>query len=171
MKRMLWVALAAAFWFAVPQYAGARHVQYRETLRGLPGVHVLVEQIPDQEIQRRGLTVEYLKTQVELRLRSYGITVLDEEQCLQSTLGPYLYVNVNIIVRGDGLVAYSVSVGLKQTVTLGTNGNTCSATTWLESSVGMVGLDSAREAIDRYVRANVDMFVNDFLAVNPPARR
>src|SRR5262249_21610567 len=46
----------------------------RATLRGLPGVHVIVEPL-EPDIESLGLTKTQLQTDVELRLRQHGLRV------------------------------------------------------------------------------------------------
>ena len=50
---------------------GVFEKQHRETLRGLKGSHVLVEELDDDAAQA-GLTKSILKTDVELKLRPHG---------------------------------------------------------------------------------------------------
>src|SRR2546422_6457039 len=89
----------------------------RKTLAGLTGLYVSVEQIPD-EVQRDGLDTTQIRTDVELKLRQAGITVLTRQEWLSTAAAPYLYVNVQAIKNPANLYAYSADVELRQRVTL-----------------------------------------------------
>lgn len=71
----------------------------RETLRGLPGVGLAVENI-DPDSQADGLSIEKIRTIVEFILRSGGIRILPESEIAMMPASPYLYVNVNILKHG-----------------------------------------------------------------------
>jgi hypothetical protein len=93
----------------------------RETLHGLQGVHVVVENI-DQNAERDGLTEHQVQTDVELRLRQSGIRVLSEEERLATPGRPYLYINVNTFKNNDmEFYVYSITVELNQNVWLSRN--------------------------------------------------
>ena len=112
----------------------------RNTLAGLKGVHVLVESIKD-EVQRDGLRESQIQTDVELKLRQAGITVLTHEEWLSTTAAPYLYVNVQVFKNPAHFYAYSANVELRQRVTLVHSPSTSVlATTWsAQGTIGTVG--------------------------------
>ena len=139
----------------------------RKTLAGLTGLYVSVEQIPD-EMQRDGLDTTQILTDVELKLRQAGITVLTRQEWLSTAAAPYLYVNVQAIKNPANFYAFSVDVQLRQRVTLVHDPAVLIlATTWSATGViGTVGskkLRSLREA----VRDLTDQFINAYLAANP----
>ena len=139
----------------------------RKTLAGLTGLYVSVEQIPD-EMQRDGLDTTQILTDVELKLRQAGITVLTRQEWLSTAAAPYLYVNVQAIKNPANFYAFSVDVQLRQRVTLVHDPAVLIlATTWSATGViGTVGskkLSSLREA----VRDLTDQFINAYLAANP----
>ena len=65
----------------------------RESLRGLTGVEVVVENVPP-DLEPAGLTANQLRTDAELRLRKAGIRVLTREETLATPGVPYLYIRV-----------------------------------------------------------------------------
>ena len=152
--------------FYIPELSAQTYVtEERETLRGLRGCCVLIESL-DKEIVRAGLTRSVLKTDVELRLRKAGITVLTEEQSLRTPGGPYLYVNINAIkIERTDLFVYDAEVEFIQNVILSRNRSIeTGATTWDHSFTGITpNLRTIRES----VRDSIDRFMNDYLAVNP----
>jgi len=78
-----------------PQVTFIKPVDQKDTLKGLQGVHVLVESL-NPEVEKYDLTKQQLQTDVELRLRQNSIKVLSEEELLSTPGKSYLYVNVNI---------------------------------------------------------------------------
>ncbi len=59
----------------------------RKTLAGLTRIYVVVEHIPD-EAQRDGLDTTQIQTDVELKLRQAGITVLTQQEWLSTAAAP-----------------------------------------------------------------------------------
>jgi hypothetical protein len=139
----------------------------RETLKGLQGVGVVVED-PGFYASSAGLTISMLRTDVEPRLRQAGIAVLSEAERDSTPGWPYLYVAVTVgplPSRLSGHV-YSVEVQLHQQVTLVRVPTVKTrAVTWNTSSIGVA--DSPSETIRRSVRDAVDKFIHAYLAANP----
>lgn len=132
----------------------------RETLKGLKGIAVLVEDLtPDAE--RDGITKSQLQTDVELRLRQSGILVTQ-------TASEYLYVNVNALKSREttGYV-YSVQLDFMQPVAILRTGQRASAGTWDVGTVGLVPVARASQVVRETVRDRVDEFINAYLSVNP----
>lgn len=141
--------------------------QNREILAGLQGVHVLVEDFRPEE-EKYGFNKQQYKTDVELRLRQYGVKVLSKKEQLQVSGHPCLYINVNpLIDEKVGDAAVSILVKLNEVVLLERNPSISTvATTWEKGMILLLGLkklDSVRDS----VRNLVDMFINDYLAANP----
>src|SRR3989441_6312408 len=139
----------------------------RKTLAGLTGLFVSVEHIAD-EVQRDGLDTTQIRTDVELKLRQAGISVLTHEEWLSTAAAPYLYVNVQVFKNPANFYAYSANVELRQRVTLVHSPSTSAlATTWsAHGTIGTVGsqkVGSVRED----VRDLTDQFINAYLAANP----
>jgi len=138
----------------------------RQSLAGLSGVYVLVEHIEDQA-QRDGLLQDQIQTDVELKLRQAGITVLTQVQSFSRT-GALLYVSVSALKNSSGFYAYNLDLELRQQVRLIRNpGVTVLATTWSATgrigTVGSTRLSSLRDT----VRDLTDQFINAYLAANP----
>ncbi|HPS55579.1 MAG TPA: hypothetical protein PLP05_08275 [Sedimentisphaerales bacterium] len=138
----------------------------KETLKGLEGFHVNIEELKSP-IERSGLTTAQIRSDVELRLRQNGIKVLSEEELLAAPGNPQLYVNVNILAPKDfAVVAYSIVIRVDQAVFLArdTTKKYC-ATTWNRGSTGIVNRNLSTIRDD--VKNKVDEFISDYLAVNP----
>src|ERR1700686_187081 len=96
---------------AVP--SAAQTEPERDSLKGLTGVYVLIEDLPNDATQA-GLTTDTFRTDVELRLRRSGIKVLGREELFRTPGEPRLYSNVNVLCDRSGICAYSVSVSFQQ---------------------------------------------------------
>lgn len=140
------------------------------TLKDLPGVRVVVERFRSAA-EDAGFDKQTFQTDVELKLRMAGI------KAVEGTDLPLLYLNVNTLHRESNRnAAYSVSLELLQFVLLESQlrsdpekssealaTSTTMATTWSTGSLGLGSVADVRAS----VRDQVDMFINDWLAVNP----
>ena len=153
--------------FYIPDLsAQTTYVTGRETLRGLKGFYVLIEELHD-EIKQAGLTKSILRTDVELKFRKAGIRVLTRADALLTSGQPHLSVSVRVIIPLEsrhGFV-YSVLVAFKQDVILFRNRSIkTSGVTWRNSYMGInPNLQYVREVVGDLI----DDFMNDYLAVNP----
>jgi len=138
----------------------------RDTLRGLPGVEVAVEPL-ERDLERDGLTLAAIQSDVERRLRAAGIIVYTSQTENPSEAKAYLYVHVNsLMVPGQDFYVIGVQVQLRQTLrSLVTASNIVDAMSWdahdvLAVRIGQV--TSVRETIQSYV----DQFIRDWMAVH-----
>ncbi|HTX13707.1 MAG TPA: hypothetical protein VMD77_00320 [Candidatus Baltobacteraceae bacterium] len=132
----------------------------RESLRGLKGVAVLIEDI-DPHIAAEGLTRDTIQNDVELRLREAGISILT------GPTDPYLYVRVSVQERVD-IWFYVIEVSLKQAVTLYRNPEiSLDGSTWSVMGYGSVGKDMGVNEVRDNVKDEADRFANAYLSVNP----
>lgn len=139
----------------------------RESLRGISGVGVVVEDI-SVDASADGLSQDAIRTSAELILRSKGIRILTNIEGTRLGSAPYLYINVNTLKEELGLYAYAVNVDLKQVVGLLSIKNARAwGTTWSASVVGSVEETNLRQIIADGVEPLVKDFANDFLLVNP----
>ena len=139
----------------------------RKTLAGLTGLYVSVQRIPD-EMQRDGLDTTQILTDVELKLRQAGITVLTRQEWLSTAAAPYLYVNVQAIKNPAKFYVFSTNVELGQRATLVHDPSmSVLATTW--SATGMIGTVGSQKlgSLREHVRDQTDQFINAYLAANP----
>ena len=139
----------------------------RESLRGISGIGVIVEEIsPDASAD--GLSQDAIRTAAELILRSKGIRVLTNIDRTRLGSAPYLYININTLKEELGLYAYAVNVDLKQVVgLLSMKGAQAWGATWSASVVGAVGETNVRQIIADGVEPLVKDFAHDFLLANP----
>ncbi len=137
----------------------------RQTLRGLQGVQVLVEDLKP-EIERGGLTKQQLQRDTELRLRMAGIKVLSEIESFNTPGAPYLHVYANVVKgKHRPTYIYSITVGLIQKVSLvRAPGIVVEVITW---AVGRTGFTPELRYIRARIKDLVDQFINAYLSVNP----
>ena len=165
MRHTLIVTLMVMTCFA-QNLAEAANADERESLRGLPGVHVLIENIT-KDAQADGLLVDSVRNAVELILRSGGIKILTESEILQTTPAAYLYVKIGAYKNKSGLYGVSVRVSLEQRVSLlGAPQQIMFAPTWQDEVTGTIGSSNIAKVIN-HVESTVKSFANDFLTVNP----
>lgn len=117
MRAGMWM-LVALVWLAALPAAASDFELDRQTLKGLRRLAVVVEDL-DPDLERQ-VSLSTLQTDIELKLRLAGITVLSQRETLRTLGSPYLYVRVNVLQSNStpGLFAYSVSVALKQRAAL-----------------------------------------------------
>lgn len=140
----------------------------RATIKGLPGIGVLVEKLPG-ELEKEGLRRDQLQKDVEAQLKKAGIKVYSREECSKIPGEPYLYINlnVNIAKTESDLYPYTIDIMLIQKVSLIRDPNRVAyAITWSTGGVG-----SITKSIVNQLRENVtevvEIFIQRFLEENP----
>lgn len=166
MRYMMMLMVVALIWGNM-EVVQALDAGSRESLRGISGVGIVVEDIsPDASAD--GLSQDAIRTAAELILRSKGIKVLTTTEKTRPGSAPYLYINVNTLKEELGLYAYAVNVDLKQVVgLLSKKGAQAWGATWSASVIGAVGEADVRQIITDGVEPLVKDFANDFVLVNP----
>jgi hypothetical protein len=138
----------------------------RESLKGLPGVFVVVDDL-DPVIEKAGLTKADIQNQVEQELKLAGIPILSREQWVTTPGGPYLHVNAFVVSSDDSVWPFFIEVSSMQRVALERSSvNIFFAPTWSVATVGSVGSNRLRQIKD-IVKDYVDQFVKAYRAVNP----
>lgn len=142
----------------------------KETLRGIRGFNVVVEQLP-RVVDRSGTRREEVKNLLEARLRKAGLKILSEDEALsQSSISgyPYLYVYTDITPysKGDFFV-YHIVVELRQRSTLMRDPSLSVYTaTWSRSRCGAARKYRWKELQNDIVKL-LNEFIDDFREVNP----
>jgi hypothetical protein len=131
----------------------------RETLRGLTQVHVLIENLDDDEL-KAGLTKDQIKVDTELRLRKARIKVVDDDQS-------YLSVRVTAIADAEtGRWSFAVAVTMNQLAELTRTRRPFTADTWGTGGLWTADNSQFLLAVRQAVGDSVDKFINDYLAAN-----
>jgi hypothetical protein len=137
-----------------------------DTLRGLPGVEVMVESL-EPDLERDGLTRAAIQSDVERRLGAAGIPVYRSQTENPSLAKAYLYVQIDDVrLPGQDLYAVGVQVQLRQTLQSPvTASNIVDAMTWDEHTVVVAKAGEVARVRDT-VQEYVDQFVRDWMAVH-----
>lgn len=165
MRYVLHLILVAFVWGNM-DVAHALDIGSRESLRGISGLEVVVEDIsPDATAD--GLSQDAIRTAVEQTLRAKGIRILTNIERTRSGSAPYLYLNINTLKEELGLYAYAVNVEFKQIVGLLSNkGKQAWGATWSASVVGMAREENLSQVIADALAPLVKDFAGDFVSVN-----
>jgi len=152
----------------LPILSSAEEYQ-RETLRGLRGVHVLIENMQPGAEERFGLTKEQLKTDIELRLRKAGVRVLTTKEMFATAGMPNLYLNLNAFAYSPGVCAfcaYKIKLALIEKVTLA-RGFKAQGSIWNTNALEInLKKEDIRQKVRDKVGELIDEFINDYLAAN-----
>jgi hypothetical protein len=139
----------------------------QETLRGLPGVRLIVEKI-DAEVERDGLTTDLVRTTAETRLRAAGIHLLSQDEVTMTQGRPTIQILVQT-ARSDSLYAYCIEVSVWQEMVQ--IHRQTSLPVWVRSWVteSVVGIKSHKNihVLKTTVEDLVDAFIHAYVAVNP----
>lgn len=163
----LWSAWVSVGFAQLPEDSTQEELA-RETLRGLAGVAVTIEDIAP-EAERDGLTESQLQADVESRLRQAGIHVLTEDERLHTPGHPTLSVHVGTFKMGD-VYSLCIEVTLKQVVMLKRNPHIESLVeTWATRGVGTGGAFQL-QGVRKGVIMKVGEFITAYRSVNPKAR-
>lgn len=139
----------------------------QETLRGLPGVRLIVEKI-DAEVERDGLTTDLVRTTAETHLRAAGIRLLSKDEVLMTQGRPTIQILVQT-ARSDSLYAYCVEVSVRQEMV--PIHRQTSMPVWVRSWVteNVVGIKPHKHihVLKTTVEDLVDAFIRAYVAVNP----
>lgn len=146
-----------------------------KTLKGLPGVRVVVESF-SRAAEDAGFDTSTFQQEVELKLRLAGIRAYEDSE---ADWPPLLYVNVNALHGKAGeRHAYGISLRLLQRAVLrrhlsAESGKavpedemddlTAEVVTWSKGATGFGHLPHVRDS----VKDLADSFINAWLAANP----
>ncbi len=142
----------------------------QSSLHGIKSVRVVIERLAS-DVERDGLTLSQIRTDVELALRQAGIRVQSIENAGTEPGNPYLYVNL-MTTKSEVLYAftsylYSLQVSLYQDVVLAREpSTTLSALTWQTKVLGSVPTANILE-LRKTLHDSVEQFLNVYLAANP----
>ena len=146
----------------------------RATLVGLPGVGVQIS-VNTSDDPPPGLTENRIRIAVELRLRLSGIQVLSRDEVLSVPGFPDLKLSVLVMEVGNESrtvsgYTYTFILELLQNVYMSRDLNIghTEGVTWKGSlSLGTVAKDDLVRTLVENVEAEVDGFINAYLAANP----
>jgi hypothetical protein len=138
----------------------------RIPLIGIEEVYVVAED-PPRDLRNKGLSHAQILTAVELTLRNYDITIVSEDEWVDSKTIPYLYLSINGFRNKTDHVIYNVTLQVQERVLLHRENSNSDihGSTW---SRQIVGVTYDVDDIKRTVKDLAEQFVNDLLAANEP---
>jgi hypothetical protein len=170
MKTQIAIITAVCLAIAIPAAVYSESVEdvpkrfAKETLRGLPGVWVIVSKL-DKYIIQKGLHHDQIRKDVELRMRSAGIKIFTKSEAAEHPAHPFFYVHLYLKKWDEHFYIFQLNMHLEQSATLW-NGVATPTTTWKTAKVGKVESKSIQEVRD-IINGIVDDFIADWLTVNP----
>jgi type II secretory pathway component PulF len=179
MKRNRWlgrlvlqmvVVFAFLAGFVLPAFAFDAEAS-RETLKGLTGFYVLIEELNPNiakyaNVQKNNISTQTLKTQVENRLQKAGIQVLSWDEMMKTPDRSMLYVSVNTHEYEKFWYAYDIRIEVRQLATLVSQpGKTISAATWSVNMTGVMNIGQLQTLYDN-LGLLLDRFVQAYRVVN-----
>lgn len=127
----------------------------RETLRGLHGFHVIVEDLQpnllkyEKYARQFDLTRGSIQREVEGKLMKAGIGVLSRDAWLQTPGRPVLYVNINTHESEKYWFSYNIKIEVRQLAFLEANPAVKTlAGTWSLTMTGMTNIGNLKQIND-----------------------
>ena len=162
--RVAWPVLLGVVLFA--HAAAAQRLEPSQTLRGLPGLHVVVAELREGA-RELGLDRTLIRTAIETKLTKGGIRILAEDEWVEHPAAPYLWVHVHHLsaVGLADLIAFDVTIELRQTVGVWGGGRT-DAITLQTGFLGIVGSALAGDAIREQIDQQMDQIVGAWRTAN-----
>ena len=165
-KNILGVVLFLHLGFAAPTPALAQvthgtPVTQVAALRGLDSIYVRVGDAFDEDAKAMGLSLQDVRTKVELELRRTGIVVKGESSV------PFLFIEMTALPV-TGRFAFNVSLELSDFAVPSKDvAFSTPAVTWKASFVATAPASRARNQLMDALQSLLNKFLNDYLAANP----
>ncbi|MGK7369284.1 MAG: hypothetical protein ACNS64_03645 [Candidatus Halalkalibacterium sp. M3_1C_030] len=154
---------------SIPIVSQAQNEIEREisSLRGINELGFTINLETNVTLNEKGeIEVTSIKDAAEQRLSEAGIPLVSDREVKSSADIPFLYMHINTMDAGQGLVPFSISLRFYQPVKLQLNRDRqTSASTWETGMVGIVSYDRMNIIQEAAVNLLGD-FVDDFRSVN-----
>lgn len=139
----------------------------RSSLRGISELGFTVNLETNVSLNKKGeLEVTSLQDAVRKKLSELNVAILKDKEVRSSADIPFLYMHINTMDAGQGLVPFAITLHFYQPVKLTLNRDQqTSASTWESDMVGMVSYDRMNFIQDAAVGLMQD-FIDDFRQVN-----
>ncbi|MDX1639043.1 MAG: hypothetical protein R3281_13805 [Balneolaceae bacterium] len=148
-------------------YAQNEIQRERSSLKGIVEMGFTVNLEANVSLNEKGeIEITSIKQQAVDRLEEAGLTVIPDAQVRSSADIPFLYMHINTMDAGRGLVPFSVSIDFYQPARLTLNRDMeTSVSTWQTGLVGIVSYDQMN-IIGESAVGLLDDFINDYNRVN-----
>lgn len=139
----------------------------RSSLQGINEMGFTVNLEVNTTLNEQGeIEVTSIKDAVQKRLDEANISTVSDETVESSADIPFLYMHINTMDAGRGLVPFSISLRFYQPVKLSLNRDRqTSASTWETGTVGLVSYDRMNVILEAAENLTGD-FIRDFQRVN-----
>ncbi len=165
--------VATLFIAACTLNAPAQTSTDRESLRGITKVRVIYRVAPDK-IKEHGIDLTQVDTDIKLKLRKSGISVIEPENDKPADYDASLVVSIQVLTVDASTSSFAVTLSLQQWAYLTRTSQPAGArqavyaTTWDRGGgIGSSGPNDIRRTIREMLSDSTDRFLNDYLAVNP----
>ena len=152
---------------ALPAQSQNEIERERSSLRGISEMGFSVNLEYNVTLTEKGeLEITSIKDAAVEKLRNAGLTILSDREVRASDDIPLIYMHINTMDAGQGLVPFSVSVRFYQPVKLSLNRDLqTSASTWETGMVGIVSYDRLNVIKESAVGLLQD-FIDDYNRIN-----
>jgi len=141
------------------------------SLSGLTAFNVSIGDA-SSEARQDGLSTEQLLADVEAKLRTAGIRIIQQPTWIDTIGGAQLFVEANALKHSGAQYSYCIQITVIQKASLPTKpAHQTLAATWSTSVMGVVGSSSVAAKIREEVGAETDRFVSSYLTANPTGRK
>jgi hypothetical protein len=130
-----------------------------KSLRGLPGVGVLVLGLPDRSTDPAVVTTGEIQADVEAQLRQAGIRLLSRAELATIPSRPYLEINLGFVRTPADIHFYIVQVTLRQSAVL-TSGQGLSVRTFEDAAAEWTEAADRGKRVRATVKEEVSRFIN-----------
>ncbi len=139
----------------------------RSSLQGIAEMGFTVNVEANIKLNEKGeIEITSIKQQAVDRLKEAGLTIIPDSKIESSAELPFLYMHINTMDAGQGLVPFSVSLDFYQPAKLTLNRDLqTSVSTWQTSLVGIVSYDRMNVIGESAVNLLHD-FISDYNKVN-----
>lgn len=163
--RIGWVS-CCLFLIGAVVFAKTPEQRQADTLRALPGVYFIVENV-SPAAEADGLTTDQIRRDIELQLRRAGIHIMSEAEWSRTPGKPFLYARVSLAKSGPRY-AYHLEVQLLQRVKLERYLELppVQVPTWsAPEEIGVIDAEQLQH-VRRYLADQMARFITAYLAVN-----
>jgi hypothetical protein len=130
-----------------------------KSLRGLPGVGVLVLGLPDRSTDPAVATTGEIQADVEAQLRQAGIRVLSRAELATIPSRPYIEINFGFVVTPADIHFYIVQVTMRQSAVLA-SGQSLSVRTFEDATSEWTAAADHGRRVRAAVKEEVSRFIN-----------
>lgn len=121
---------------------------------------------PSSLMEAEEIDITSLQKMGEQMLSDNNITVISEKKLKESDQFPLLYVHINAMNAGRGLIPFAINVYFYQPVKLSLNRDLqTTANTWETATLGLVSYDQL-DVINESAKGLINEFINDYKMVN-----